>query len=342
MDDRHRRASISGLWSVAALAWGVIALLGALAGMPVNAQQPAATAQYPQRPIRMIVPFPPGGSVDLLARLIGQKLSASLNQQVIVDNRAGGGGNIASHVTAQASSDGYTLMTTISNIVTNPAVNPRVEYDPVRDFTPLLQFGRSPFRLVVYPKFPAATVQDWFALVKAKPGAFNYGSAGSGTNMHLTVELFKMSTGINIVHVPYKGTGPAMIDLAGGQIQMMFAGTLTAVTQTRAGRVRTLAVTSLKRRPDSPEVPTVAETIVPGYEAGEWFGVVGPAGMPKPLVARLHAELVRAIEHPDTRERLLADGMDILTGTPGEFGEFIKREFATWKRVAKETKVTAD
>jgi tripartite-type tricarboxylate transporter receptor subunit TctC len=321
---------------------GIASLLGMLASAPSHGQQSPAAAQYPQRPIRMIVPFAPGGSVDLLARIMAQKLSASLNQQVIVDNRAGGGGNIAARVTAQASPDGYTLMTTISNVVTNPAVNPRVEYDPVRDFTPLLLFGRSPFRIVVNPKVPAATIQEWFALVKAKPGALNYGSAGSGTGMHLTVELFKMSTGIDIVHVPYKGTGPAMIDLAGGQIQMMFAGTLSAVAQVRAGRIRALAVTSLQRRPDSPELPTVAETIVPGYEAGEWFGVVGPAGIPKPLVVKIHSELARAINHPETRERLLGDGMDILTGRPDQFGEFLKREFAKWKRVAKETKITAD
>ena len=221
-------------------------------------------------------------------------------------------------------------------------MNPRVEYDPVRDFTPLLLFGRSPFRVVVNLKVPATTIQEWFALAKAKPGALNYGSAGSGTNMHLTVELFKMKTGIDIVHVPYKGTGPAMVDLVGGQIQTMFAGTLSAVQQTRAGRIRSLAVTSLQRRPDSPELPTVAETIVPGYEAGEWFGVVGPAGMPKTLVAKINAELLRAINHPDTKDRLLADGMDVLNVPPDQFGEFLKREFVTWRRVAKETKITTD
>jgi tripartite-type tricarboxylate transporter receptor subunit TctC len=317
-------------------------LPGLFASVRAYAEPSPAPAQYPQRPIRMIVPFPPGGSVDLLARMIAQKLSAGLGQQVIVDNRAGGGGNIAAQVTARAAPDGYTLMTTISNIVTNPAVNPRVEYDPVRDFTPLLLCGKSPFRIVVSNKVPATTIQEWFALVKAKPGAFNYGSAGSGTNMHLTVELFKLSTGVNIVHVPYKGTGPAMVDLVAGQIQTMFAGTLSAVQQTRAGRIRSLAVTSLQRRPDSPELPTVAETIVPGYEAGEWFGVVGPAGMPKPLVARVNAELVRAVGHPETRERLLADGMDVLNVAPGEFGAFIKREFAKWRQVVKETKITVE
>ena len=304
--------------------------------------QQGAAAQYPQRPIRMIVPFAPGGSVDLTARLLAAKLSASMNQQVIVDNRGGGGGNIAAQAVAQAYPDGYTLMTTISNVVTNPAVNPRVDYDPVKDFTAILLFGRSPFRVVVNPKVPANTIQEWFALVKARPGSLNYGSAGSGTGMHLTVELFKIMTGVNIVHVPYKGTGPAMIDLIGGQIQMMFAGTLSSVPQVKAGRIRALAVTSLQRRPETPEQPTLSETIAPGFEASEWFGVIGPAKLPKALLGRVHSELVRAVNHPETRERLLSDGMDVLTGTPDEFAAVIKQELAKWRRVVKETGITAD
>lgn len=314
-------------------------LLGVLMSGLGWAQQPA---DYPQRPIRMIVPFAPGGSVDLLARLLAGKLSASLNQQVIVDNRAGGGGNIAAQLTAQASPDGYTLMTTISNIVTNPAVNPRVEYDPVRDFTPLLLFGRSPFRIVVTPKFPAGTIQEWHALVKAKPGTVNYASAGAGTGMHLTVELFKLTAKVDIVHVPYKGTGPALVDLTSGQIHMMFAGTLSAVGAVKAGRIRQLAVTSLKRSPESPDLPTVAETILPGYEASEWFGVIAPGRMPKPMQARLHAEVLRAVNQPDIRSRLLGDGMEVYTGTPEQFSRVIKDDLAKWRRVVKETKITAN
>jgi tripartite-type tricarboxylate transporter receptor subunit TctC len=307
-----------------------------------SGQQISSTAQYPQRPIRMIVPFAPGGSVDLLARMLAAKLSASMNQQVIVDNRGGGGGNIAAQALAQANPDGYTLMTTISNVVTNPAVNPRVDYDPVRDFTAILLFGRSPFRVVVNPKVPANTIQEWFALVKARPGSLNYGSAGSGTGMHLNVELFKIMAGVNIVHVPYKGAGPAMIDLIGGQIQIMFAGTLSSLPHVKAGRIRALAVTSLQRRPESPEQPTVAETIVPGFEASEWFGVIGPASLPKVLIGRIHSELLSAVNHPETRERLLTDGMDVLTGTPDEFAAVIKHDLTKWRRVVKETKITAD
>ena len=304
--------------------------------------QPAASAEYPQRPIRMIVPFAPGGSVDLLARLFAVRLSASLGQQVIVDNRGGGGGNIAASALAQANPDGYTLMTTISNVVTNPAVNPRVEYDPVRDFTAILLFGKSPFRLVVNPKIPANTIQEWYALVKAKPGTLNYGSAGSGTGQHLTVELFKLTTGVNVVHVPYKGAGPALIDLIGGQIHMMFGGTLSVAPHVKAGRLRALAVTSLKRRPETPDQPTLSETIAPGFEAVEWFGVIGPAKLPKPLLTRLPSELVKAVNHPETKERILADGMDVLTGTPDEFAAHIKQELAKWRRVVQTTKITAD
>jgi len=338
----RKQSSDSGKTNLSIFSAAIFILLFLLAPAVGSAQPSDTAAPYPQRPIRMIVPFSPGGSVDLLARLLAGKLSASLNQQVIVDNRAGGGGNIAAQLTAQANPDGYTLMTTISNIVTNPAVNPRVDYDPTKDFTPILLFGRSPFRIVVNPKVPANTIQEWYALVKAKPGSINYGSAGSGTGMHLTVELFKIMTKVDIVHVPYKGTGPAMIDLIGGQIQMMFAGTLSSVAPVKAGRIRALAVTSLKRSPESPDLPTVAETIVPGYEASEWFGVIAPGRMPKPLLAKLHAELVRAVNHPETRARLLGDGMEVLTGTPEQFGQVIKDDLAKWRRVVKETKITAE
>lgn len=313
------------------------ALLFLLAPLAVAAQD-----NYPNRPIRMLVPFAPGGSVDLLARLLAIRMSANLGQQVIVDNRSGGGGNIAAALLAQSVPDGYTLMTTISNIVTNPAVKPGVNYDPVRDFTPILLFGRSPFRIVVTPRFPAATIQEWYALVKAKPGTVNYASAGAGTGMHLTVELFKLTAKVDIVHVPYKGTGPALIDLAGGQVQMMFAGTLSAVGAVKAGRIRQLAVTSLKRSPESPDLPTVAETILPGYEASEWFGVVAPGRMVKPLQKKLHAEVLRAVNSPEMRGRLLADGMEVFDGTPEQFGQVIRDDFAKWKRVVRETKIAAD
>jgi tripartite-type tricarboxylate transporter receptor subunit TctC len=319
-----------------------VGLLSLLMPVVCCSQQSESAAQYPQRPIRMIVPYPPGGSTDILTRIVSLKLAGNLNQQVVVDNRPGGGGNIAAEVTARANPDGYTLLMTISSLITTPAVNPKTNYDPVRDFAPILLIARSPYRIVVNPMVPANTIQEWFALVKSKPGYLNYGTAGTGSAVHLAVELFKIMSGVNIVHVPYKGTGPAMTDLIGGQIQMMFGGTLSSLPHVKAGRIRALAVTSLQRRADSPELPTVAETILPGYEAGEWFGVIGPAGLPRPLLARIHAELTRVVKDPEMKERLSADGLDLAAGSPDEFSALIKRDLAKWMRVVKETKMTPE
>ncbi len=307
-----------------------------------SGQQSSSVAAYPQRPIRLILGWPPGASTDILARLVSQKLTSNLKQQVIVDNRPGAGGLIGSRIVAEAIPDGYTLLLTISSLSTIPAVNPNASYDPVRDFTPLMLIAQSPSRVVVNPKVPANTIQELFALMKAKPGSLNYGTPGNGTPVHLAIELFKSMSGVNIVHVPYKGNGPAMTDLIGGQIQIMFAGTLASIPQVKAGRIRALAVTSSQRRPDSPELPTIAETILPGYEHMEWFGVIAPPGLPKPLLARIHAELTRAIKDPEIRDRLSEDGMDLVVGGPDEFAAIIKRDFAKWKRVVKENKITAD
>lgn len=299
-------------------------------------------AQYPQRPIRMLVPFPPGGTADILARLIAVRMNASLGQQVIVDNRGGGGGNIAAQTLARSAADGYTLMTTLSNIVTNPAANPAADYDPVRDFTPILLFGRAPYRFVVNPKVPASSVQEWYALAKARPGALNYGSAGAGTSQHLSVELFKRQAALDIVHVPYKGAGPAITDLIGGQIQMIFAGMVSSRPHVKAGRLRALAVTGATRSPESPELPTIAETILPGYEAGEWFGVVAPRGMSTAMMARIHDVVTNAVQSPEIRERLVGDGMNVLNGSPEQFGKVIRDDFTKWRRLVKETGITAN
>jgi tripartite-type tricarboxylate transporter receptor subunit TctC len=290
----------------------------------------------------MLVPYPPGGSTDIVARGIGVKLAAQLKQQVVIDNRAGSAGNVAHELTARAAPDGYTLMLAISAMLTNPAVNPRVTYHPVRDFTPLMLVARSPYRVVIYPGQPANTMQEWVALAKAKPGSMNYGSAGSGTAVHLAAELFRIQAGITMTHVPYKGSGPALTDLVAGQIQMMFVGTLSAAPLVKAGRVRALAVTSLKRRADAPDLPTLAETSAPGYEAFEWFSVFGPAGLPKPIVDRLYGELVKAVNEPDLKERLVTSGMDFVGSTSAELGETVKRDFAKWTRVVKETGLKPD
>jgi tripartite-type tricarboxylate transporter receptor subunit TctC len=214
------------------------------------------------------VPYPPGGGADIIARTVMIKMATHLKQQIVIDNRAGGGGSVAHELAARAAPDGYTLLVAISALVTNAAVNPRSIYDPLRDFTPLMLLARSPYRVVIHPGLPATTAQEWVALAKAKPGAMSYGSAGAGSAIHLAAELFRMQVGINMVHVPYKGTGPAITDLIAGQIQMMFAGTLSAAPHVKSGRIRAIGITSLKRRADSPDLPTLAETVAPGFEAG--------------------------------------------------------------------------
>ena len=303
------------------------------------AQTPAG---YPTRPIRVLVPYPPGGGADIIARSVTMKLSTHLKQQIVIDNRAGGGGSVAHELAARAAPDGYTLLVAISAIVANAAVNPRSTYDPVRDFTPLMLLARSPYRVVIYPGLPAQTMQEWVALAKAKPGAMSYGSAGAGSAIHLAAELFRMQVGINMVHVPYKGTGPAITELIAGQIHLMFAGTLSAAPHVKSARIRAMAVTSLKRRADSPDLPTIAETVAPGYEAGEWFAVFAPAGLPKPLIDRLHGDLVKTMSDVELKERLIAGGMDLMGSTPAELGELVQRDYAKWARLVKQTGLKVD
>lgn len=315
-----------------------VGLFSALTNIAVA--QPAAP--YPTRPIRVIIPYPPGGSTDIIARTVNAKLATQLKQQLVIDNRAGGGGNVGHEIAARATPDGYTLLIAISAIVANPAVNPRSPYDPLRDFTPLMQIARSPYRLVIFPGVPANTMKEFVALAKAKPGSMNYGSAGAGSAVHLAAELLLMQTGIRLTHVPYKGTGPAMVDLIAGQIQMVLGGTLSTAPHTKAGRARALAVTSLKRRADVPDLPTLAETVAPGYEAFEWFGVFAPAGLPKHLITRLHAELVQAANDSEVKDRLIASGMDFVGSTPAELAETLQRDYAKWSRLVKETGLKAE
>ncbi len=311
-----------------------------LATAGTGAAQPTAT--YPSRPIRVIVPYPPGGSTDIIARTINSKLAAQLGQQLVIDNRAGGGGNLGHEIAARATPDGYTLLIAISAITANPAASANPTYDPVRDFTPLMLIARSPYRLVIFPGVPANTLQEFIALAKAKPGAMNYGSAGAGSAVHLAAELLLKQTGVRMTHVPYKGTGPAIVDLIAGQIQMVLGGTLSTAPQTKAGRIRALAVTSLKRRTDVPDLPTVHETVAPGYEAFEWFGIFAPAGLSKPLIARLHAEFAKAANDAEVKDRLVASGMDFVGSTPAELGDTVRRDYAKWTRLVKEAGLKAN
>jgi tripartite-type tricarboxylate transporter receptor subunit TctC len=314
------------------LAVGIVAGL-ALAG-------PAKAQDYPSKPIRLVVPFAAGGATDVLARLVGERLTASLGQQVVVDNRPGAGGNIGSDIVARAEPDGYTiLMGAVGTHAINPSLYPKMPYDPVKDFAPVTLVASVPNVLVVNPEVPANSVQELIDLAKAKPGELNFASSGNGTSIHLSGELFKAMTGTDIVHVPYKGSGPAVTDLLGGQVQMMFDNMPSSLPHVKAGKLRALGVTSAKRSPALPEVPTIAEAGVPGYDATSWFGILAPAGTPEPVVTRLQGAIVQALGEPEMRQRMADLGAEPVGDTPAEFGQFITAELAKWAKVVNDAGV---
>jgi len=295
----------------------------------------AAAQSYPAKSIRLIVPFPPGGSADILARAIGQKAGEGLGQSLVVENRPGAGTAIGAEALAKSAPDGYAIMIgTVSSHAINPALNPKLPFDPVKDFTPVSLVASIPFAMIVHPSVPAKTVQEFVALARAKPGTLNYSSAGSGTSNHLAGELLRSMTGIDIVHVPYKGSAPALNDLIAGQVSLMFDLVLTAAPHVKSGAVRGLAVTGAQRSSALPELPTVAESI-PGYEVSAWFGIFAPAGVPQPVVQRLNAEFVKALQQPDLRQRLASQGAEPLTNTPDEFAAYLRAEIDKWAKVVK-------
>ena len=304
----------------------------------------AAFAQtYPSKPIRLIVPFPPGGSADILARAIGQKAGEGLGQPFVVENRPGAGTAIGADALAKSAPDGYAVMIgTVSSHAINPALNPKLPYDPLKDFTPVSLVATIPFAMIVHPSVPAKNVQEFIALAKAKPGSLNYSSAGNGTSNHLAGELLKSMARIDIVHVPYKGSAPALNDLIAGQVSLMFDLVLTAAPHVKAGAVRGLAVTGAQRSSALPELPTVAESGVPGYEVSAWFGIFAPAGLAQSVVQRLNAEFVKGLQQPDLRQRLASQGAEPLTSTPDEFGNYLRSEIAKWAKVVKESGMKVD
>ncbi len=303
----------------------------------------AAAQQYPDRPIRLIAPFAAGGPSDIMARLVSQKLNESLGQPVVVDNRGGAGGSVGCEIAAKAAPDGYTLLLGSSgNLSVNPSLYAKLPYDPVRDFQPVTQLSAGPQMLVVHPSVAAKSVQELIALAKAKPGQLNFASGGTGTGNHLASELFKVTAGIDIVHVPYKGTGQALSDLIGGQVQMMMSSMLPAMPQVKAGKLRGLAVTSAKRTPVMPELPTIAESGMPGFETTSWHGILLPARAPKPIAARLHDELVKMLAQPDVRDRLAGQGIDAIGNTPQEFAAYIRSETVKYAKVIKQAGIRAE
>ena len=301
-----------------------------------------AAAQYPSRPIRIIVPQSPGASTDLTARLIGQKLSESFKQPVVVDNRPGAGTTHGTDMVVRATPDGYTLLVVASSISINPSIYKKLPYDTLRDLAPVTQLSAFPNLLVVHPSVPVKTVQDLLALVKAKPGQLNYASAGTGTGTHLSAELFKNMTGADMVHVPYKGGGPAVTALIGGQVQLMFGTTVTLLPHVRAGKLRPVAVTTTKRSPAAPDVPTIAESGVPGFDHGPWNGLFTTARTPAPVIARIHGEVVKILFSPEVKAVLNKEGAEPMGNTPVQFAGVMKSEIAKWEKVIKAAGIKAD
>ncbi len=317
------------------------ALLACVAAI-IDALAYAQTA-YPAKPIRMIVPFPPGGINDFAARSVSIKLGEAFGQSVVIDNRSGAGGIIGTELAARSAPDGYTL--SIGSVAThaiNQSLHKKLPYDVLRDFAPITNILNAPNLVVVHPSLPVHSVKELIALARSRPGQINYGSAGSGTSTHLSVELFKQMTGVNMVHVPYKGAGPSVTDLVGGQISVIFASMPSALTLAKAGRLRALAVTGRNRSPSVPELPSVAEAGVPGYEFSGWVGIFAPAGTPPEIVARLHAETLKILRLPETRERFFSQGVEAGGMPPQEFSAFVKTEIAKWEKVVKFSGARAD
>jgi tripartite-type tricarboxylate transporter receptor subunit TctC len=298
----------------------------------------ALPQDYPSRPIRIIVPFPAGGTADLLARQIGQTMSGALRQQVVIENRTGAGGNIGADLAAKSKPDGYTLlMGTVSTHAINPNLYQEMPYDPVKDFAPVTMVARMPNLLVVHPSVPASNVAELIALAKARPGALAFASAGNGTTQHLAGELFKKMAGVDMIHVPYKGNAPAVTDLVGGQVQVMFDNIPISLQQVRAGKLRALAVTGPARSPVLPELPTLAESGLPGYSITSWFGLYAPSGTSPQIIERLNREANKALATAQIRRRLTDQGIEPTGGTPGQFADFMRAELVKWGKIVRES-----
>ena len=310
----------------------------ALLAVPVGGAwaQPAGS-DFPNRPLRYIVPFPPGGATDIFARIVADALTEKLGQQVVVDNRSGAAGTIGAQIAAKATPDGYTIFAcNIASLAISPALYKKLGYDPEADFTPIGLVGSNPNALAIHPSIPAASVAEFVAHVKSRPGKLNYGSAGIGTSPQLSMELFKMTAGIDLVHVPYKGGGPLLVALIGGEVQSLFGTVPLLIGSGRTGKVRILGVTSKTRAPDLPDVPTIAESGMPGFEVVSWQGLCTPAGVPKPALARLRAGLAAALTLPDARKRLTDQGVQVTPLDHDKFAAFARSERAKWAKLIKD------
>ena len=314
------------------------ALAAAVAALAAGAALPAAVraAAYPDRPVTLVVPFPAGGSTDLVARVVAERMTRALGQQVVVENKGGAGGNLGSAQVAKADPDGYTiLMGTVATHALNPALYARMPYDAVKDFAPVSLLVTVPNVLVVNPELPAKNVQELIALLKSKPGAYSYASSGNGTPLHLSGELFKSMAGVDMVHVPYKGAGPALTDVLGNQVPIMFDNLPSSTGYIRDGRLRGLAVTTAERAASMPDLPTIAESGLPGYETYTWNALFAPAGTPPEVVARLNAAAVEAVGDPAVKEKLAGFGATVVGSTPDQLAAHVRAELAKWAPVVK-------
>jgi tripartite-type tricarboxylate transporter receptor subunit TctC len=311
------------------------------AGLLLALTTGAAADDYPSKPVRLIIPFPPGGSNDVVGRMVATQLGERLGRQIVVDNRAGAGGTIGTEIAAQAHPDGYTLLVVSLAHAVNPSLY-KLKYDPIKSFAPIAIFATGPNVLAVNPALPINSVKDLLDHAKKKPGELLYATAGVGSFQHLGAELFKLMAGIDTVHVPFKGGGPAMIDVMGGHTQYMLGSLIQTTPHLRSGKLRALGTGGTKRSPILPDVPTIAEAGVPGYEAVNWWGLVAPAGTPDAVIAKLHKETSAALSSEQLQKQFASDGASVVQMQPAEFGKFIEAELAKWSRVVKEAKIKAE
>lgn len=327
----------AGTQVLPALAFGISVLATAVA--PASAEAQA----YPSRPLRFIVPFPPGGSTDIYARIIGPRLADALRQQVVIDNRPGAGGALGADLAAKAPPDGYTIwLGQTNNLAIGPAMRTKNSYDPVRDFSPITLLMQAPQVMVVNAGSPITSIKELIAAAKSKPGTLTFASAGIGSSGHVAGELLNQAAGVNITHVPYKGASPAMIDLRGGRVTFLATSLASAAQFVKDGKIKGIATTGLKRARLMPDVPTVAESGVPGFEVASWHGMLAPAKVPREIIARLNREIVAILDKPEVRDALLSEGGDITPGTPEEFAVFLKSEAQKWAKVIKQAGITAE
>jgi tripartite-type tricarboxylate transporter receptor subunit TctC len=313
-----------------------------LTGLLLALSLHAYSQEWPSRPIRLILPFPPGGGTDILGRLIAERLSVSLGQPVVTENRGGAGGNVGAEAAARSAPDGYTIVLVAPSLAISPTLYSKINYDPVKDFAPVSLVATVPNVMITQPSIPAENLQEFIAFAKTKPGALNFGSGGAGTSNHLAGELFNIVAGTKLVHIPYKGVNLAMQDVLSGNVHLVFIGIPAAAPHVKAGKLRALALVAPQRSSALPDVPTVAEAGLKDFEVTTWYGVLAPAGTPRPIVMRLNSDLVKIMHSPELKEKLAASGTEPLTSTPEEFAAYIKREMTKWGDVIRKSGAKAD